>query len=407
MANESLFDALAGAAGHPVNRPAMNAYITQGQALAGLHSAQTEDALLNAQRMREEQDAGDELENAFVQAGHKPADAHLMATASKLHAGSATNALEMQKASNVATLSDPSQLNSPAQTAAQQGIQGKVAEPVTAPDQFVTLPGMTPPHVQSTPLGAAKTHAETELGHLRGVQADVGGFNPHTGAIASLPDAEKDAITKAVNDGRLDPMRVNSRNAGIYAGIEMRNPGATNFNRLHADAALQANPTFQQKAIAYEALPTVMSHMTSLGKKIGYSDYKVVGRMEQWFKGETNDPDLSEYMTVRNDVLMNIASVMRGVGMSDQAHNAEIEAAAPTKSPLALDGWLKGQMAALEPRLKEVERVKHLGDKTPTTPAADTPPAAATGGPVEGQTAFNKATNQRLVFRGGTWQPQQ
>jgi hypothetical protein len=85
-------------------------------------------------------------------------------------------------------------------------------------------------------------------------------------------------------------------------------------------------------------------------------------------------------MTVRNDALMNIASVMRGVGMSDKAHEAEIEAASATMSPKALDAWFEGQMLALGPRLKKVQRVSHLGDpnyspagaaadKTPTTEA--------------------------------------
>jgi hypothetical protein len=82
---------------------------------------------------------------------------------------------------------------------------------------------------------------------------------------------------------------------------------------------------------------------------------------------------------------MNLANIMRGVGMSDKAHEAEIEAAAPTKSPLALDGWLKGQMSVLQPRLEAQRKITHLGEKpggtVPTGTGEQPPAAAANSGP--------------------------
>jgi hypothetical protein len=186
-------------------------------------------------------------------------------------------------------------------------------------------------------------------------------------------------LQAAIEQGRLDPSRLNSRTVSIYAQLA-KNNSQLNFNQMIADAALQKNAAFEQKAMSMETLPETMKNMTDLGKKVGYDDLKFAGRAEKWFKGETNDPDLTKYMTVRNDALMNIASVMRGVGMSDKAHEAEIEAASATMSPKALDAWFEGQMLALGPRLKKVQRVSHLGDpnyspagaaadKTPTTEA--------------------------------------
>lgn len=177
-------------------------------------------------------------------------------------------------------------------------------------------------------------------------------------------------LQDAVDQKRLDPSRLNSRTVGIYAQMARNNP-LLNFNEAISEAALQKNAVFQQKAMTLETLPSVMQSMTDLGKAVNYPDLKFAGIAEKWMKGQVNDKALTKYMTVRNDALMNIASVMRGVGMSDKAHEAEIEAAAPTMSPSALDGWFEGQMVALEPRLKKVQKVSHLGD-----PAfADKPPA--------------------------------
>jgi cell division septation protein DedD len=178
-------------------------------------------------------------------------------------------------------------------------------------------------------------------------------------------------------------MKVTSRNAGILAQAEINNPGGTiDFNRLHADANLQANPNFQQRGMVVDALPQMIQRMVDSGKKLSYPDLQVAGEAKKWMLGQSNDPDLAEYMAQRNDTLMNLASVMRGVGMSDQAHSAEIEAAAPTLSPRALEGWARGQMSAVMPRYAAMHRISdsHAAPApgaTPTPAAATPTPAAA------------------------------
>jgi len=97
--------------------------------------------------------------------------------------------------------------------------------------------------------------------------------------------------------------------------------------------------------------------------------------MQQFMNGQTNDPDYTEYMTARNDTLLRLAGVMRGVGMSDQAHTAEVQAMAPTLAPYALDAWLKGQMSVVTPLLERQNRITHLGE-----PGGGTAPMAAPQG---------------------------
>lgn len=113
-----LGDLLAGAAGRPVDRIGLEAAVMQGQAMAGLRSSQTEEALLNAQRMREEQAAGDQLESAYMAQKkpdgtpmYSPSDAHMLALQQKFVHGSHKDALaayqEQQKAQAFATVADP------------------------------------------------------------------------------------------------------------------------------------------------------------------------------------------------------------------------------------------------------------------------------------------------------------
>lgn len=390
---QGLFDALAGAGGANINRPQLNAFVANSQANNGLRSAQTEVALLKAQESTEQAVAKsqvhDTMRTLFGPNDQSKADAASNWMLSGFgDAKSAMGALnEVQKNQLTSTISDPNQLGSPAQTAAQQGLEGKVATPVSVPNEFTTLPGAFQPAISQTPLGAAMTGAQNANALLHTAQAT----NPaafHPGGFGQTPPEGIAALTKAISEGRLDPTRVNSRTAPLLAQIEQNTPG-TNYNRLHADATLQSNANFQQKAMSVDMLPGLLSNMTTLGKKLnggnGYNDIKSIGTMQKWMNGETNDPDYTEYMTVRNDSLLRLASVMRGVGMSDQAHTAEIEAASPTLAPYALDAWLKGQMSVVTPLLDRQNRITHLGEKGQGTStlggSSPSPAAPAPAGP--------------------------
>lgn len=184
-----------------------------------------------------------------------------------------------------------------------------------------------------------------------------------THGVKGLTPEQNDALfgeNGVVTTGRLDPNRLNSRTAGIFADAELKRPG-TDFSKISGDIALGRNATFRQNAMTAEVLPEVMQNMVDAGKKIGFSDNRTIGKMQGWVKGEFNDPDMTEYMTQRNDALMTVARVMRGAGMTDMAHKAETEVSSPTMSPAALDAWLRGQMKALQPRLDINRRITRDG----------------------------------------------
>ncbi len=181
----------------------------------------------------------------------------------------------------------------------------------------------------------------------------------------------------AVTEGRLDIGKINSRTASLFADAELANPG-TDLAKKSADIQLSRNATFRQKAMTAEVLPEIMQNMVDAGKKVNFSNFEPLGQMQAWTLGKVNDPDLTEYMTQRNDALMTIAGVMRGVGMTDKAHQAEIEVAKPTMSPQALDAWFSGQMKSLAPRLKLNRGITHSEPPAPAPAATMKAPPAGT-----------------------------
>lgn len=229
-----------------------------------------------------------------------------------------------------------------------------------------------------------------------------------TGTAALSPEQNQALFGPhgAVTEGRLDMNRVNSRTAGLLADAELTNPGS-DFAAKSGDIQLARNATFRQKAQTAEALPEIMQNMVDAGKKVNFSNLEPIGQMEAWVLGKTNDPDLTTYMTQRNDALMTIAGVMRGVGMTDKAHQAEIEVAKPTMSPQALDAWMKGQMASLAPRLRINRGVIHNAPGSGVGGAAPAPATAPRAFSTEAEAAaagLPPGTKITIGGRSGTWQ---
>jgi hypothetical protein len=246
---QGLADVLSGAAGAPVNRPQLNAFVANSQAMNGLHSAQTEEALLNAQRAQDEQVASGQLEDAFMQAGSRPAQAHLMAVAARMHAGSAVNAMDMFKAYNASVLGDPSKLGSPDQTAAQQAISGKVAEPVPLPNNFTTLPGTPPVTPQQSTQGAAQTaqtKALTGLDVARAEDEHAKAKNAGTAGLSPLSPAVLDMAARVV---MADPSKMSSYAGYGASGQATKNAINSRIADLLNQSGMTADDMITQRAV--------------------------------------------------------------------------------------------------------------------------------------------------------------
>ena len=161
-----LGDLLAGIGGANINRPAMGASIANGQAIASLRTAQTENALLTAQQARDEADARSSLEGALLSSGLPSAQAHLQSVEMIGKFGNAQQAMEayklQQENANRATLSSPT-ATPEQQVLAQQGIEGKVATPQSVPNQYVVPAGQQAPNVHVSPMGTADINEKNAL----------------------------------------------------------------------------------------------------------------------------------------------------------------------------------------------------------------------------------------------------
>lgn len=199
------------------------------------------------------------------------------------------------------------------------------------------------------------------------------------GSVLGLSPDDSMLLQQGIAAGDIDPNRINSRTAKLIVDIYRRSNGTLNMVNAAGEAAMKRNPTYQRTINVAETLPTVLENMRTAGKKLNYSDIAFVGKLQGWLKGQTNDPNFVNYMTQRNDGLLTLAQVMRGIGMSDKATELEEQANNPTMSPRAVDAYVNAQQASLAPRLEKYRR-DSLGSIT--HPPAGTP-AAPTGGPTK------------------------
>jgi hypothetical protein len=175
----------------------------------------------------------------------------------------------------------------------------------------------------------------------------------------SLSDPENEALfgpNGAVTRGLINPDRINSRTAHIFAKAAISNPDLNMVNAAGV-AALMKNPTFQNKVIVADTVPAIVENVKQAGQKVDFSDVNYIGKLQAWEKKQLNDPDFINYIGQRNDAVQAIASVMRGVGMSDKSVELELAAAPLTMSPKAFDAWAEGQLKSLKPRLEKYQGV--------------------------------------------------
>ena len=134
-----------------------------------------------------------------------------------------------------------------------------------------------------------------------------------------------------------------------------RNP-TLNAKLSDAEKQLMGNASYRQKGQVLEVVPELVKNVRDAGQKLQYSHAQLIGQGEKWWKGQTNDPDYVNYMAQRNDILMTLSGVLRGTTATDQSTALESEAMHPTLDPAALDGWMKGQLKAAAPRIRQYER---------------------------------------------------
>jgi len=177
----------------------------------------------------------------------------------------------------------------------------------------------------------------------------------------SLTPEETNAINTAVGAGKLDLKGLNSRTAKIAADAFIANPNLDAVH-LHAIAQGTSNPLTQRNIMNLSAIPEMVQNIAGAGKALNYSKVQFIGKMQQWGKGQLNDPAFTNYMTQRKDGLMQLAGAFRGAAATDIGTKLEEEAQRPTLDPAALDGWVKGQMISALPKLERAVAYDATGE---------------------------------------------
>lgn len=404
-----LGDILAGAAGAPVNRPAINAYIANGQAINGLRSAQTEEALINAQKAREEQDAAGQLEEALGKI-MPPSQARAAALMMQSHFGNSKDAMDAllanQLLGNRATLGDPAQLGTPAQTAAQQGIQGKVAEPVAVPPNYTVLPGQPNPTVHVSPLGAAladQRNASANASNAKAAaaaapmgmnQSDIDVFGDRLYETGQMPALGMGASPLRQSILASAAARARGERQPVPAGQGTGGTAAGNMNANAAYAAANKNAmsALQRQAGlvgAYEQ--TAGSNMDLAAGYIGKLDSTgspLLDRaLRQFDAGVAGDPDTQAAVLALNTARSEYERVVSGAsgaqGITDQART-EGQKMFPngiTSQQLpsviaAAKADMANRVAGFTNQLKHTkDLIANGGDAAATAPMVTTPPA--------------------------------
>jgi len=238
----------------------------------------------------------------------------------------------------------------------------------------------------------------------RPIKADIShgakSLTPEQNAALFGPDG-------AVTTGRLDPGKINSRTASIFADAELSNPG-TDFAKTSGDINLGRNATFRQKAMIAEALPETLKKLVEAGSDMNYSKVQFIAKMQEFAAGQTSDPKFIRLMAIRNDALANLSGVMRSVGMSDYMHKQEISASPSTMPPDSFVAWYKAQMDVLGPRIKEYKKITKSdlgqGDKSankPTSTSEFSTEAEAEAAAKAGK--LKSGTRVTIGGKTGTW----
>ncbi|WP_296946811.1 hypothetical protein [uncultured Massilia sp.] len=182
--------------------------------------------------------------------------------------------------------------------------------------------------------------------------------------IAGLTDEQNEALfgaNGAVTTGRLDPNRVNSKTASIFAAAELKNPG-TDFARISSDVARdrRANTEFAtgKAGNSIRSFNVGISHLDTLGQladALGNKDTQAVNRIGNYFAMQTGLAAPTNFQGAKKIVGDEIvkAIVGAGGGVADREEAGRIIDAA--NSPAQLKGAIKtvqelmvGQLGGLE-----------------------------------------------------------
>jgi hypothetical protein len=256
----------------------------------------------------------------------------------------------------------------------------------------------------------AQRNADTAAGHL-GVSKGQLAVSQGQLAVAqqrlakegtNLDPAENAAISKAIIEGRLDPNRVNGRNAKILATTLMSNPDANVLELGVAAAGATASEkslstqTAKMSTAANEA-NQMANVVRDLSSKVDRTEFPTLNAVQNAVQKGTGDQNIVKLNTSINALVNSYARAISPTGaptVSDKNHAREIINSAYSQGQLGgiLDVMQQEMAIAKTAATESSAALKAAREATKGRGAAAT---AATNGPTAG------AVQDGYRFKGG------
>lgn len=132
----------------------------------------------------------------------------------------------------------------------------------------------------------------------------------------NMPTADESAlILKGIQEGRIDPTKVNSRTAKIYAEMEKAGGSNTNYVGAAGNARYSTLPANLQSRALMEGIDPLYEKLLTAGKTLGNSSIPGVNRVVNWVKENTGNPDIVAFNNLRDDVIAESERALLGSGV--------------------------------------------------------------------------------------------
>jgi hypothetical protein len=188
-------------------------------------------------------------------------------------------------------------------------------------------------------------------------QGDLGsGFNTY-----HLTPEEHEALGRAITIGGLDPYKVNSRTAKIYARQELENPG-TDWNKLGAQATYERSVGATNTKTLLNSITPLFDELLVKGKELNNTRWPLINKPINWLKEQSGNEDIVAFNNLRDDAVAELERGLLGTGvLSDSKYNRAIKNINSAQSYDQLVAAVENTMLVIKERLKAVEHGPHPG----------------------------------------------
>jgi hypothetical protein len=197
--------------------------------------------------------------------------------------------------------------------------------------------------------------ANTKIGVEIRQSAKVPGAGTGKGIYANLSSEEQQALSNAIDNG-LDPYKVNSRTAKVFAQQELVQPGRQ-WNVLGAQAAYQRNVGVSNTKAILNAIDPLLNQMEETGKVLGNTDIVGYNTAKNYLKEKTGDPGIVGFKNLRDDTIAEVERGLLNTGvLSDSKYLRAVKNVNESQSYSQLQSAIKNMRFVIATRLEAVNR---------------------------------------------------